>query len=64
VIQTTLSLKQEVTLLRSAVAGLLLRDKEGDYKESFIAETQKAALRTPTKTYKDSKSFLDELNKV
>lgn len=62
--QTVHTLKQEVTLLRSAVAGLLLRDKEGEYKNSFIVETQKAALRTPTKTYKDSKSFLDELDKI
>jgi hypothetical protein len=58
------AIKQEVTSLHSATVGLSLQDREGDYKESFIIEIQKASLRTPTKTFKDRESFLEDLNRV
>lgn len=59
----TQTLKQEVNLLRSAVAGLLVRDKEGVYKNTFVKETLREANRKPTKVFTDSKSFLSDLDK-
>ena len=58
-----LTLKQEVTLLRSAVIGLVAKDREGQYRPEFVAEMFSSTKRTPTATFKNSEQFLAEILK-
>ena len=53
-----LSLKDELTLLRSAVAGLVGKDKEGKYRPEFVAEALDSVSRKPTETFASSDDFL------
>jgi len=58
-----LSLKQEVTLLRSAVIGLVAKDREGQYRPEFVMEMFSSTKRTPTTTFKNAEQFLAEISK-
>jgi hypothetical protein len=59
----TLSLKQEVTLLRSAVITLMGKDSEGEYRPEFVESTFAALRRKPTKRFMSSKQFLADVAK-
>ena len=55
---SNLTLKEEVTLLRSAVAGIVGRDREGAYKPEFVAEVFASLKRKPTKKFTTQEDFL------
>jgi hypothetical protein len=57
----TLTTKQEVALLRSAVAGLVGRDKEGVYQPALVKELLASLSRTRTRTFTTSDDFLNQL---
>jgi hypothetical protein len=59
------TLKQEVSLLRSLFLGLFIEeDKDGEYKPEFIKEIQKAMQEPAEYTFKDVKTFLNQLKSV
>ena len=60
----TLTIKQEVTLLRSAVMNLIGRDAEGEYRPDFIKSTFPALSQKPTKRFTSTKQFLTGISKV
>ena len=60
-ISSTKNIKQELQLLKSFVIGLAGKDKEGDYKPSFVKKTLKASVEKPTHTFKSEKSFLEQI---
>jgi len=55
-------LKQEIGLLRSCVISMLGEDNEGAYNPKFVQEMLKAAKERPTNSFRNGKSFLEELN--
>lgn len=60
----TLTTKDEIKLLRSALIGILGKDKEGGYKAQFVREIFSDLKRRPTHTFVDAKTFLDEIAKT
>ena len=60
----TLTLKQEITLLRSAVINLIGRDSEGEYRPSFVKSTLTALSHRPAKNFTSPKQFLAEISKA
>lgn len=56
--------KQEVILLRSALAGLIGKDKEGTYRPEFVAEIYASLSRTPKKRFTSASDFLDDVAKA
>lgn len=56
-----LTVKQEVALLRSAIIGLVGKDREGEYRPNFIAEVFRDVRRKPTKKFSTKEDFLSEL---
>ncbi|MDO8517985.1 MAG: hypothetical protein Q7S26_01690 [bacterium] len=59
-----LTLQQEVSLLRSAVIGLIGEDSEGAYRPEFVESTFAALRRKPTKRFVSARQFLDNLNRA
>lgn len=55
------NLKNELNLLRSFIISIIGEDKEGNYNPNFIAEILQAANEKPANIFRDSKSFLREL---
>lgn len=55
------NLKQEVALLRSALAGLIGKDKEGQYRPEFVEEMYKELSRKPSHTFNTEADFLNQL---
>lgn len=55
------SLEQEVKMLRSFAVSIVGRDIEGAYRPEFVRKIARAAKRTPTRTFKNTKTFLAEL---
>ena len=53
-----LTLKEEVTLLRSAVAGMIGKDQEGMYRPEFVAEVFASLKRKPTDRFSTPEAFL------
>ena len=60
----TLTVKQEISLLRSAVISLIGRDSEGEYRPAFVKSTLRAISRRPTKHFVSSKQFLADISKA
>ncbi len=60
----TLTVKQEITLLRSAVINLIGRDTEGEYKPEFVKSTLAALSQKATKRFSSPKQFLADILKV
>ena len=59
-----LTLQQEVTLLRSAVIGLIAeRDPEGEYRPEFIESTFAAMAEKPIHRFTTPKKFLAHIRK-
>ena len=59
-----LSTTQELSLLRSAVAGLIGRDREGQYRPELVAELIASLEDAPTHTFSSEQRFLEDLEKV
>ena len=59
-----LSLKQEVTLLRSAIISLIGKDPEGAYRPEFVEETFAALSDKPEFTFTSAKQFLTHLKEA
>lgn len=60
----TLTLKQEVKLLRSAIIGIIGKDLDGEYNPKFVKEVLSELDRKPTKRFVNSKQFLEEIKKA
>ena len=59
-----LTLQQEVSLLRSAVIGLIGEDPEGRYRPEFVESTFAALKRQPTRRFVSAKQFLDDIARL
>ena len=55
------NLKNEVRNLRSLVVGTAIKDKEGQYKTSFIKRVLQASSQSASYGFTDKKSFLAHL---
>ena len=60
----TLTTKQEITLLRSAVINLIGRDAEGEYRPEFVKSTLAALSRRATRHFTSPKQFLASISKA
>ncbi|HEX8947070.1 MAG TPA: hypothetical protein VF829_02550 [Candidatus Paceibacterota bacterium] len=60
---STLTTKQELFLLRSAVIGLIGRDREGSYRPEFVKSTLAALKQKPVKRFTSPKQFLADIEK-
>lgn len=58
---TKLTTKQELTLLRSAVTGLIGKDKEGNYQPDFVLEMLASTTRKPSRTFSNPNDFLKQV---
>ncbi len=58
-----LTLKQEVILLRPAVAGLVGVDKEGNYRPEFLMETLGNLYKKPSNNISSSADSLKNISK-
>ena len=56
-----LTLQQEVTLLRSAVIGLIGKDHEGVYRPEFVKEVFEDLKRKPTRVFTTAEQFLKDV---
>jgi hypothetical protein len=52
-------IQKEITVLKSAVIGLVPLDKEGEYKTSFIARMKKLQSQKPISAYSGKGSLLE-----
>jgi hypothetical protein len=59
-----LTLKQEVLLLRSAVVGLVGKDKEGQYRPELVKSVLADLNRKATHNFVDPESFLEEVKRA
>ena len=59
-----LTATQELTLLRSAVAGLVGRDKEGSYRPELVEELYAALQEKPAYSFQGEQQFLAEIDSV
>lgn len=50
-------IKKEIRILRSFIFSLVVEDKEGKYKTSFIKNILKASQEKPTFIFKNATSF-------
>lgn len=57
------TLKQEISLLRSAVAGVLGVDREGSYHPEFVAEVFSSLKRKPTFKFASREEFLHSVER-
>lgn len=53
----------EVKTLRSFVIGIIAKDQEGEYKEEFIKRVLKNSKEKTGFLFKDSRSFLKQIQK-
>jgi len=60
-VMNTLTLKQEVKLLRSAVIGIVGQKDKYEYDPNFIKEVFSDLNRKPTKKFTNTKNFLQEI---
>ena len=59
---SNLSVKQELSLLRSAVIGLIGRDPEGEYRPEFVDEMLRAVTEDrPTEAFTTPAAFLKRI---
>jgi len=52
-------MQKELTILKSAVLGIVPLDKEGEYKSSFLARMKKIQYQKPVGVYKGKGSLLE-----
>ena len=58
------TLRQEITLLRSAVIGLIGEDPEGRYRPEFVREVFEDLKRKPTRVFSTPEQFLKDVRKA
>lgn len=58
-----LTTKQEISLLRSAVIGLVGKDAEGEYRAEFVESTFAALKRKPARRFTTAKKFLRDIER-
>lgn len=63
-LNTLEKIRREVNLLRSFAISMIGEDKEGKYNPKFSSEILKATKEKPTQSFRDSRSFLDEIRKA
>lgn len=51
-------LQKETQVFRSFMVGLLAKDREGDYKSTFVKKIAKISADKPVGTFEDKESFL------
>lgn len=56
-------LRREFAGVRFLLSALLVEDKDGQYKKSFVKKIKKALKERPVFVYEDKKSFLASLRK-
>ena len=61
---SNITLKDEVALLRSAIAGLIGKDKEGEYRPEFVAEVFSSLKRKPDLSFVNKADFLKQVEKA
>jgi len=61
---SNITLKDEVALLRSAIAGLIGKDKEGEYHPEFVAEVFSSLKRKPDLSFVNQTDFLKQVEKA
>lgn len=54
-------LQKEVDILRSAIISVVGQDDEGDYNPQFVKKIFKAMREKPTRSFKNTASFLREI---
>lgn len=57
-------LQKEVSILRSAIIGLIGKDEEGVYRPEFIEEILNASAETPQYRFRGKNSFLTDLARI
>jgi hypothetical protein len=60
----TETLQHELVLLRSYVVSIAGKDREGAYRPELVARVRKELREEPTKRFKDTNTFLQELERV
>lgn len=63
-LNTLENIQREMKLFRSFVVSVIGEDKEGKYNQKFVNELFKAIKEKPTRSFNNSKYFLDELRKI
>lgn len=56
--------KDELKLLRSALAGLVGRDREGVYRPAFVREMFASLKRSPEQKFTSSEAFVKEVQRM
>jgi hypothetical protein len=54
-------LKEEITILRSFIIGLIGKDEEGNYRPEFVRRVLKVAKQKPIREFQNARSFLKDL---
>ena len=57
-----INIAQELTLLRSAVIGLIGKDPEGEYKPEFVKKVLRALKEKPRYTFTSKEKFLKQIS--
>lgn len=60
---TTKELEQKVSMLQSAIIGLVGRDAEGNYRPAFVKRVLRRAQEPTQYRFTDANSFLKELHR-
>lgn len=58
------ALKREVRTLRSLMISVVGRDEEGAYRPQFAREILNAAREKPSRSFRNARAFLAELEQV
>ena len=57
-----INIAQELTLLRSAVIGLIGKDSEGEYRPEFVKKVLRALKEKPRYTSTSKEKFLKQIS--
>ena len=54
-------IQQDVRMLRSLLIGMVGEDREGVYRPAFVRALLAASMEQPTRRFRNTKNFLDDL---
>jgi hypothetical protein len=57
-------LQKEIKFLRSFIIGMIVKDKEGEYKAEFVKKITRASQTETCRCFKDKKTFLAQLENI